>query len=914
MRILILLLIFTGLYNSVQAQIGLRPRRSSTTQPTEYVDINYTNPREYEIAEITVTGTQTLNTDALISLSGLRVGDRIKIPGDEITNAVEKLWDQGIIGDAGIYVTNVEGDKIYLNIALNERPRLAKFDITGVNRTQEDDLEEQIKLFRGRVVTDALVKNTELTVKKYLVEKGFLDATVKIVPVDAPNLPNNVNLRIDVTRGDKIKIDEIRFIGNTEVADTRLQSKMRNNKEKARVTLFEDIFRRATNFRPRHIPEFFANKKETDGSDIKDYVTSHLNLNVFGGSKYVANDLPEDKASVIAYYNAKGYRDAQIIGDSLYRSDKEGMVNLDIYVNEGRRYYFRNITWTGNYVYADSVLDRVLNLENGDVYDMELINKRLNYNPTGADVSSLYMDNGYLFFGVKPVETSIVGDSIDVEIRVQEGPQATIRNVVVNGNERTKDHVILREVRTLPGAKFSREDVIRTQRQILALGYFDQENLGINTVPNMADGTVDIEYTVAERPSDQIELSAGWGGRSNFGGVGGFIGTLGLVFNNFSIQNLFNTDSWDPLPVGDGQTFAIRAQASGRRFQTYSLSFMEPWLGGKKPNSLSVSLSRSVQRFFGATAGDPFNFAQENGSLIVNNISVGIGRRIRWPDDYFTLRNSIGFQNYVIQNDLDANGNAVGGFNPGRIIGIDNGTANAFTFNTTFARNSALEPIYPKGGSNFTLTASFTPPYSVFNNKDYSNLEDGEKYRFIEYHKYMLDAESYIPLTRDGKLVLNTKANMGFLGSYGGGLGIGPFERFVVGGDGLSGQGNFLLGRDIIGLRGYQNNSITPRDAEGNSLGGIAYNKFAMQLRYPISLQPSATIYLQGFAEAGNNWGSYKDYNPFNLYRSAGIGARIFMPAFGLIGIDWAYGFDAVPGNPEANGPQFHFTIGQQLR
>jgi outer membrane protein insertion porin family len=910
MRRLALLLLFTSLCTIAEAQVGLRSRRGNTNTSTDLIDVNYTNPREYEIAEITVNGAETLNADALVSLSGLRVGDRIKIPGDAITNAVEKLWDQGIIGDAGIFVTNVEGDKIFLSIELSERPRLARFDIIGVNRTQEDDLEEQVKLFRGRVVTDALVKNTELSVKSYLVQKGYLDATVKVVPVDEPNLPNSVNLRVDVERGDKVRIDEIRFIGNTELADTRLQSKMRETKEKARVTLFEDIFRRLSRFRPSDVPEFFSNRKDTESSDIKDYFTSHINLNIFGGSKYVKDNLDTDYAAVVAYYNSKGYRDAQITGDSLYRSDKGNMVNLNIYVNEGQKYYFRDIAWVGNYVHSDSALSRILSIQEGDVYDMELINKRLNYNPSGADISSLYMDNGYLFFSVNPVEVSVDGDSIDVEMRIQEGPQATIRNVVVNGNERTKDHVILREVRTLPGAKFSREDVIRTQREILALGYFDQENLGINTVPNVADGTVDIEYTVAERPSDQIELSAGWGGRSNFGGVGGFIGTLGLVFNNFSIQNLFNTDSWDPLPVGDGQTFAIRAQASGRRFQTYSLSFMEPWLGGKKPNSLSVSLSRSVQRFFGANTGEFFNFNAETGSLRVNNITVGLGRRVKWPDDFFTVQNAIGFQNYQIETLLDNNGNPIGGISSGQIIGIENGSASAFTLNTTLARNSALNPIYPQGGSNLTLRVSLTPPYSFFNDRNYNTLDGEDRYQWIEYHKYMFDGETYTPITRDGKLVLNTKTNLGFVGSYGSGNPIGPFERFVMGGDGLSGQGNFLLGRDIIGLRGYQNNSITPAGRNG----GIVYNKFAMQLRYPVSLQPSATIYLQGFAEAGNNWGSYKDYNPFNLYRSAGIGARIFMPAFGLIGIDWAYGFDEVPGNPEANGPQFHFTIGQQLR
>ncbi|WP_224999765.1 outer membrane protein assembly factor [Cesiribacter sp. SM1] len=907
-RIFLLCLGLATLPILADAQVGLR--RSGRTQSG--VELNYANPQEYEIAEITVTGVETLNADALVSLTGLRAGDRIRIPGDAITSAINKLWEQGIIGDVGVYISKIEGDKVWLEIGLTERPRLTSYEVEGVNRSQADDIKEQVKLIRGRVVTDALIKNTELSVRKYFVDKGYLNASVKIIPEKEKNLANSVKLRVLVTRGKKQRIDQINFVGNESLADSRLKARMKNTKEKPRVTLFKDLFSRIINFRPSDVAEFFSNTREIETQDVKDYLATHVKPNFFSSSKFVRDEFEEDKDAVIAFYNSKGYRDARIVGDSLYHSPKENMLVLNIDVEEGRKYYFREIDWSGNYVHSDSALARVLAINKGDVYDMELIQKKLNYNPNGLDISSLYMDNGYLFFSIKPVEVRVEGDSIDVEMRVQEGPQATIKRIIINGNERTKDHVILREVRTLPGDKFSRTDVIRTQREILALGYFDQESFGINPIPNPADGTVDIEYTVQERPSDQIEMSAGWGGRSA-GGYGGFIGTLGLVFNNFSIQNIFKPSTWDPLPVGDGQTLALRAQASGRRFQSYSFTFSEPWLGGKKPNSFSVNLSHSIQRYYGSGA-NLFTFGEQSGHLRVTNVSVGLGRRAKWPDDFFQIRNSLSYQIYNIYTRLDEEGQPAAGYSLGQDIGILNGNANNITFNTTLARNSVSAPIYPLSGSSYTLSASFTPPYSLFNDRNYStDVADEDRYKWVEYHKYMFDAELYTPVI--GKLVINTKANMGFIGSYGSGNPISPFERFVVGGDGLSGQSSgYLLGRDIIGLRGYENNSIMPTNAQGTRIGGIIYNKFALQLRYPISLQPSATIYIQAFAEAGNNWGSYAEYNPFKLYRSAGIGARIFMPAFGLIGVDWGYGFDQVPGNAGASGPQFHFTIGQQLR
>lgn len=896
-----------------EAQVGLR--RPSRNTNRNIIDLNYSSPKEYEIAEITVSGVETLNTDALISLSGLRVGDKITLPGDAIGAVITKLWKQGIIGDVAVYVTKIEGDKISLNIELSERPRLTRIHIDGVNKSQKGEIDEKIKLIRGRVVTDALIKNTELTVKNYFVEKGFLNTKVRITPEKDSTQANSVKLNIKVDKNKKVKIDQINFIGNEDIADSRLKGKMKKTNEKPRITLFEDIISRALRFRPSDLVEFFSNTKETEPADVKEYLASHVKPNIFNSSKFIKSEFETDKKAVIDFYNSKGYRDAQIVSDTLYTSKKEGRVNINLKVDEGKKYYFRNIIWSGNYVYSDSVLNRVLDVDKGDVYDMEMIHKKLHYNPSGTDISALYMDNGYLFFNPKPVEVAIAGDSIDLEIRLSEGPQATIKHVIINGNDRTKDHVILREVRTLPGEKFSREKLIRTQREILALGYFDQESFGMNPIPNPADGTVDIEYTVTEKPSDQIEMSFGYSGKSLYS-RGGFIGTLGLVFNNFSIQNILKPRTWDPLPVGDGQTLAIRAQSNGPQYQNYSFTFAEPWFGGKRPNSLSVSLSRSNMRQYGPNAaGDRMDFSKPASKIGVTSATVGLGRRVRWPDDFFIVQNSLSYSIYTVESNQNVlNGIETRGYSPFQALGFDQGTANNITFNTTFSRSSVDFPMYPRRGSNVSLQASFTPPYSAFNDKNYeaSDIDPQEKFRWVEYHKYMFDADFFTQVV--GDLVINAKAHMGFLGSYGSGRGIGPFERFVLGGSGLSGQtGNFFIGRDVIALRGYEDQSLQPVDEAGNR-GGVVYNKFALQLRYPLSLNPAATIYVQAFGEAGNNWGSYSEFNPFDLKRSAGIGARIFMPAFGLIGIDWAYGFDRLPGQPNVSGSQFHFTIGQQIR
>ncbi|MEO1051369.1 MAG: POTRA domain-containing protein, partial [Bacteroidota bacterium] len=609
---------------------------------------------------------------------------------------------------------------------------------------------------------------------------------------------------------------------------------------------------------------------------------------------------------LIAYYNAKGYRYARIVSDTIYDHDRRS-IDVDIKVEEGKRYYFRDITWSGNYVYTKEQLSSILGIEKGDIYNKDLIDKKLSFNPGGLDISSLYMDNGYLFFNITPVEVGIEGDSIDVEMRIFEGTQATINKVIVTGNDRTNDHVILRELTTLPGQKFSRSEIIRSQQRLSQLGYFDPEQISPIPRPNPVDGSVDIEWAVVEKPSDQIELSGGWGGPI------GFVGTLGLVFNNFSVRNIPHIKKWRPLPVGDGQRLQLRVQANGRQFQNYTFSFTEPWLGGKKPNSFSISLNNSIQRASipeidpETNQAIPRRFDDFNASLKLRGVTLGLGRRLNWPDSYFSLQNSLSYLVYELENWVD------------RGLGFTDGNANSIVFNTTIARNNIDQPLYPSSGSTISLSVALTPPYSLWRDIDYETASNAERYKWIEYHKWLFDAKYYIKVA--GKLVLESKAHLGFIGSYTNRAGVGPFERFNLGGAGLAGQ-NFVLGTDIIAMRGYDDNQITPpnfgqapTDATRNLIsGGIVYNKFALELRYPVTTGQAATIYGYVFAEGGNNWNDFADFNPFDLYRSAGFGARIFMPAFGLIGVNWGYGFDTLPGRAEPSGALFQFTIGQQIR
>ncbi len=874
----------------VQAQVGVGVGGSKKTS-----EINYASPQEYEIGEITITGAEFLDKNALISLTGLKLGDRIKIPGDDITQAVKKLYGQGIIEDVKIYLTKVEAGKAFLNVEVRERPRLRDVKFKGINKTQQGEVSEITDAIRGKVVTDAMVKNTELGIKNHFVAKGFLNTAVNVSQSSDTILRNSVNFMVDVNRNSKVHINKIYLDGNENFADGKLKKKMKSTNEHIRISIFKDFASRLFKANPRTIKQLVDSSEEVSGKQVKEYINDHIKLNFFNSSKFVRSEYETDKESLVDFYNTKGYRDAKVVKDTVYRFD-DNNVDVQLEVAEGKKYYFRNIEWVGNYVYEDKTLTTVLGVQKGDAYDLEKINQRLNFNPNGPDISSLYMDDGYLFFSVNPVEVRIEGDSIDVEMRVFEGTQATVSKIIIKGNDRTSDHVIRREIRTLPGQKFNRSLLIRTQRELSQMGYFDPEQIGLNPIPNPAEGTVDIEYTLVEKPSDQIELSGGWGG--NFG----FVGTVGLVFNNFSIRNIPHIENWRPLPVGDGQRLALRIQANGKQFQNYSLTFSEPWLGGKKPNSLSISLSQAVQRNVNFFTNETF------GKLKLSSATIGLGRRVRWPDDFFTVSNSITFQNYQLEDF------------PISRLGFSTGDANSVVFNTTVARNSIDNPMFPREGSSLSLSVALTPPYSIWRDIDYDNADNAEKFKWVEYHKIMFDASFFTRVV--GELVINARAHLGFLGSYTDKTGIAPFERFFLGGDGLGNQSFGIIGTDQIGLRGYENQALTPPrfDIDGRGLnsdevdGGVAFTKYVMELRYPVSLNPSATIYVLGFAEAGNNFYTYDEYDPFKLFKSVGVGARIFMPAFGLIGIDWAYGFDVVPGQLERSGPQFHFSIGQPIR
>ena len=803
-------------------------------------------PRKYQLGGITVSGVRYLDPNTLISLSGLRIGDPINIPGEEIGKAIRKLWTQGILGDVSVSIARTEGDKIYLDFNLKERPRLSKFTFSGVRKGQTEELTKKITLIRGKVVTDALMNNARAQVRKFFVNKGYLDTKVNIVQVPDSSLSNSVALKIMVDKGSKVRIHDIDFEGNTAFSDYKLKGKLKKTKERK--------------------PYKFL----TPG-------------------KFQKSEFEEDKKKLIEFYNTQGYRDAVVVSDTLTR-DEKGLA-LKIKMDEGLKYYFRHITWSGNYLYDDKTLSNVLGIKPGSPYSKETLDKRLNYNPTGQDITSLYMNDGYLFFSIDPVEVKVEGDSIDIEMRITEGVQAHIKDINIAGNTKTSDHVLRRTLRTLPGDKFNRELLIRSQREIATLGYFDPEKIGINPVPNPADGTVDINYTVVEKPSDQITLSGGWGGYA------GFIGTVGLVFNNFSLRKAGSFRNWTPVPAGDGQRLALNVQANGLQYQAYSISFTEPWLGGRRPNSFSVSLNRSIQRI---TNGSTFDVV--NGSFIkVNSASIGLGRQLRVPDDYFTLSNSISLSQYQTQNYT-------------LLAGFNNGYATNITFNTTLSRNSIDNPTYTRRGSSLSLSLSLTPPYSAFKG---SHPDVNE---WIEFHKWMFDASWFTPIV--GKLVLNTRAHFGFLGTYNASRPYGPFERFKLGGAGLGygGGSNFLVGTDYVGLRGYDdpNSAYAIPTAQQNQSGGIAFNKYVLEMRYPVSLNPAATVYVLAFAEAGNAFDSYKTYSPYKLYRSAGVGARIFMSAFGLLGFDYGHGFDAVvplPGTTTAQDPNhFHFIIGQQIR
>ncbi|MCJ8164746.1 outer membrane protein assembly factor BamA [Pontibacter sp. E15-1] len=821
--VLVLLLLSAG---AASSQVLNKPAQGA---------VDYAQPKQYRIGGISVTGAKFLEPMALISVIGLKEGDEITVPGEDISRAIQKLWQQGILGDVEVFA-RPEGGLIFLTFDLKERPRLSDFRFSGINKTQSDALRTKVPLQRGRIVTDAVLNSTRNVIRNYYLEKSYLNAKINITQRPDSTLPNSVVLNIHVDKGNKVKIAEIEFVGNEAFADKKLKKQLKKTKEKK-------IYK------------------------------------IFTSSKFNQTEYDADKQHLLDFYSKEGYRDATIVSDSVYRISDDRL-GVRITVDEGRRYYFRNITWEGNYLYEDAYLSRVLGITKGDVYNQQELDKRLNYNPTGGvDVSALYQNDGYLFSRIEPVEVHVEGDSIDLEMRVTEGPQATINKITVTGNDKTSDHVILREIRTLPGQKYSRDDLIRTRNELAALGYFDPETIGLNPIPNEADGTVDINYSVVERPNDQISLSGGWGG------VLGAVGTVGLTLNNFSTRKMLDLSEWRPVPTGDGQRLSLNIQANGRLYQSYSLSFTEPWLGGRKANSLTVSLFKTVRRFSLSTDAN----AQ---SLNVDGASISLGRRLNWPDNFFFMNHSLSYNRYNLNNFPLAEG-------------FSDGVSNSVSFTNTLGRSSIDNPTFPRRGSSFTLSLNVTPPYSLLSDRK-------DQFEYIEFNKWMFDASYFLNLA--GNLVLNTRAHFGFLGTYSNNTTVGPFERFKLGGTGLGG-GNYFVGTEYVGLRGYEEAKVVnSTDSYLNSAGGIAYNKFVFEARQLISPNPAATIYGLAFLEAGNNYGSFDQYNPFKLYRSAGVGARIFMSAFGLLGFDYAWRLDTLPGGLDDKRGMFHFVIGQQIR
>ncbi|MHC1708262.1 MAG: outer membrane protein assembly factor [Bacteroidales bacterium] len=852
---------------------------SAQTLLGDEIDIDYTNPKTYEIGGITVTGAQYLDQNVLIALTGLTVGDKVIVPGDNITKGIKKLWDQGLFENISITATKIQGDVIFLNIHLSERPRLSKFTFTGVRKGEADNLREELKLMAGDVVTDNVIIRSKNRIVKYFVKKGFLNTEVDIVQKKDTTKANNVVLFINIKKHQRVRINEIIVHGNANFSSDKVRKSLKETKEKWVFEPF-DVLDTMLYHAPGKLSKFkflaLRNKlAETLGEKMK--------LRIFKASRYIEEDYQADKIKLAEKYNEMGYRDFTIDRDSIYKVGNR-YINIELFLDEGRKYFFRNITWVGNTKYPASTLNDILKVRKGSIYNQKLLETNLSFNPEGFDISSLYLDDGYLFFNVEPVEVRVENDSIDVEIRIREGKQARINKVSIKGNSKTNDHVIIREIRTRPGQLFSRSDIIRTTRELAQLRYFNQEKINPVPTPNPADGTVDIEYQVEEASSDQVELSGGWG-------YGRVVGNLGLSFNNFSLRNLLKREAWAPIPSGDGQKLSLRLSSYGKGYMSYNASFTEPWLGGKKPNAFSVSYFHSLYSN-GLSKSDT-----NRSSFTINGIVLGLGKRLTWPDDYFTIYHSVTLQRYNLDN-------------YSQILSFSDGSSNNLSYGLSLSRNSIDAPIFPRQGSEITLSVQLTPPYSWFSNKDFKTLPNEEKFEFTEFHKWKFFASWFTKLY--GNFVLFSRVKYGFLGAYTGDIGITPFERFYVGGDGLSGY-NSLDGRELVGLRGYGNESVTPGYGTTTNNGGTIFSKYTLELRYPISLNPNSTIYAMGFLEAGNAWLKFKEFNPFSIKRSAGLGIRVFLPMFGVLGLDWGYGFDKIPGVPSASGGQFHFSINQSI-
>jgi outer membrane protein insertion porin family len=843
-------------------------------------EVSYEDGKNYILGGIEVTGLQSYNEQTVKTYTGLRTGQPIIVPGEQISAVINKLWGLELFSAIDFFITNIEGEKVFLELSIIERPTLTSVAFTGVKERKVVELVKDTDLKKGKKITESLISNTKNYLANKYKKQGYLNTKVAIVTKVDTSQVNARSMLVNIEKGDKVKISDIIFEGNQQLSDKKLRKALKSTKQKK-------------------LGRFW--KK----------------------SKYIKKDFEEDLGLLADEYAENGFRDARVISDTLTKID-ENNIQLNIRVEEGNKYYFGDIDFVGNTVYTDRYLAQVLGIKKGATYNGVLLRERIadNSKPDPNDITSLYQNNGYLFSSINPVEVSAANDTINFEIRIIEGKETFLNNVTVNGNDRTNDHVIFRELRTRPGQKYNKSDIIRSIRELGQLGFFDAEQITpdvLNANPNA--GTVDLDWSLVESGSSQIELQGGYGG-------GGFIGTLGLSFSNFSVKNLFKGEEYKPVPMGDGQTFALRLQAS-RTFRVYSLNFVEPWLGGKKPVQFNMSFSRT-QQFLASFGGRNGIEVDKNRQFSITGITVGLAKRVQWPDDFFTISHSLSYQLYDFRN-----------YNTG-LFNFGNGQSNSIAYTFGVSRNAIQGGrIFPRGGSNFEVTAKFTPPYSLLSNKDFRALKDRseelapivqaqggaitpeskeleqidqERFRLLEYYKVKFKGDWYTTLV--GKLVLRTNAEFGFLGGYNSAVGNVPFERFFVGGDGLN---NFTLdGRDIVQLRGYENQSLTAIDPlTGQQEGALIYNKFSMELRYPLTLKPSASIFGLAFLEAGNSFNNFQEFNPFQLRRSAGVGLRIFMPAFGLLGIDFGYGFDEdLRPQSIGNGPsgwQTHFIIGQQF-
>ena len=856
---------------------ALSSAADSAVSKAKLPKIEYTLQRKtYEIAGITVSGAESYEDFVLIGFSGLAVGDKIEVPGDQITKSIRRFWKQGLFSDVKIEATKIEGNKIWLNIALKQRPRVSEVIYNGIKKSDKEDLEVKVGISKGSQMTPNLADRAETMVKKFYAEKGYYHTEVNVRQYKDESLPGYVKVEINVDRKEKTKVNAIYITGNEALNHNKINHAM----------------------------------KKTNDNNI---------INFFRTKKFVQEEFEKDKQAVIEKYNEIGYRDAYIVADSVVTCPTDSN-KVDIYmtINEGKKYYFRNIQWVGNTVYPYETLNLVLGIKKGDIFNQKELNKRLNEDDDA--VSKMYTDQGYLFFNVDPVEVKIDGDSIDFEMRMYEGKPATINEVNIVGNTRVYEHVVRRELYTKPGQLYSQSDIMRSLRELAQMGHFDQEKIVPDIQPNPEDGTVDITYQLETKSSDQIEFSLGWG-------ASGLVGTIGLKFTNFAIQNLFNKKAYRIVPQGEGQTFQVNARINGVYYNSASISFLEPWLGGKRPNSLSFSAYFASQTGYSKSYLDAYNSLYNAYSGYYNNsygygygynndyyqqlqemeadpdqylrtfgAAIDYGKRLHWPDDFFTFYGELSYQLYMMKN--------------WRYLLLTDGFSHNLALTLNLSRNSIDNPIYTRRGSQFSLSLKITPPWSLMNKKDYSKMTNEERYNLLEYHKWKFSGKVFTPLTKDSKLVLMTRAEFGYLGHYNK-YAKSPFESFYMGGDGMSSYSSYST--DYISMRGYEAGSLTPYDAVTGRNLGYVYNKYTMEIRYPISLEQNATIWVLGFAEAGNCWADIKDFNPFDLKRSLGVGVRIFLPMFGLMGIDWGYGFDPINGSTKMSGSNFHFILGQEL-